>query len=273
MSSISQWCGRFGNNIQQISNAIFYCEENQMTFISPNNDLVNPFVISFGDKYCYPNYFFFHVDSITGQGKAHFACDLEKIRLNRRRICLQYIKDNLKVNKDNINKIDKDTVVIHVRSGDIFIRTNYYCPVVSRYLQNPLKYYLDIIKDFDKVLVLTEDYLNPVLNELNKIDKVEIKICSVEETIEVMLSAANLVSSGISSFPVACALLSDNIENFYCSDFQLDEIISYKDFFDESANIHITKIDEDKYIKSNEWLNTEEQRKLMVEYENAIINL
>lgn len=264
--TIYEWCGRFGNNIQQISNAIFYCEENKMTFISPDNYLINPFVLSFGDKYCPPHYFFFHVNSVTGQGNAHFNCDLEKIRLNRRRICLQYIKDNLKINKNNINKIDKDTVVVHVRSGDIFSKTNYYCPVISRYLQNPLKYYLNIIKDFDRVIVLTEDYQNPVLNELKKIDKVEIKICSIEETIETMLSATNLVSSGVSSFPIACALLSDNIENLYCSNFQLDEIINYKEFFDDNVNIHITNIDEDRYIKSNEWLNTEEQRKLMIEY-------
>lgn len=266
MSSILQWCGRFGNNIQQISNAIYYCEKNNLNFVSPDNDLINTFSIDFGDIYCNTNLFFFHVDSITGQGPAHFECDLEDIRVNRRRICLNYIKDNLKVNKENINKMDNNTIVIHVRGGDIFSRSNYYCPVISRYIQNPLRYYLDIIEDFENVIVLTEDYLNPIINELKKIDKVDMKICSVQETIETMLSATNLSTSGISSFPISCALLSDNIENLYCSDLYLDEIISYKDFFDENVNINITKLDLSKYINYNEWLNNEEQRKLMIDY-------
>jgi len=274
MNSISQWCGRFGNNIQQISNAILYCERNKLKFISPNNDLINEFSISFGSGFCFPNLFFFHVDSITGQGYSHFDIDLAYTRLNRRRVCLNYIRENLKINNDEIKKLDHKTIVIHVRSGDIFNRKNYYCPVVSRYLQNPLYYYLEIIKDFDEVIVLTEDNLNPVLNELNKIDKITIKICSLQETIQIMLSARNLATSGISSFPIACALLSNNIENIYCSNFQLDEIISYKDFFDENVNIHIFEIDENNYIKSNEWLNTDEQRKMMIEYgiKNKITN-
>lgn len=264
--SILMWCGRFGNNIQQISNAIYFSSKNNFTFISPNNEHINSFMIPFGEKLCPSNLFFFHVDSETDQGPAHFGCNLDEIRLIRRKICLEYIKPNLKVNKDNIKKIDKDTIVIHIRSGDIFSRDNYYCPVVSRYLQNPLKYYLDIIKDFEKVIVLTEDHLNPVIPELEKIEKVKIKICNVQETIETMLSATNLATSGISSFPIACALLSDNIENIYCSDLHLNEIISYKDFFDENVNIHITNLNLDRYIKYNEWLNTPEQKKLMVNY-------
>lgn len=267
MYSILQWCGRFGNNIQQISNSILFCELNKLKFSSPDSELIKEFSISFGDQNCQPNLFFFHVDSVTGQGRSHFKIDLDYTRLNRRRVCLEYIAKNLKINWKNVNKIDDETVVIHIRSGDIFSRKNYYCPVVSRYLQNPLSYYLQIIKDFKNVIVLTEDNLNPVIDELRKLNNVSIKICSVVETIEIMLSAKNLVTSGISSFPIACSLLSKNLENLYCSNFQLDEILSYKDIFDERINIHITNIDESKYIKSNEWLNTDEQRQLMIDYQ------
>jgi hypothetical protein len=265
-SSIIQWCGRFGNNIQQISNAIYFCEKNRLNFVSPENDMIHSFNINFDQYYCPPHYYFFHVDSITNQGPAHFICDLENIRLNRRRICLNYIKENLKINNTNVKKIDDNTIIIHVRGGDIFSRSNYYCPVVSRYIQNPLKYYLDIIEKFENVIILTEDYLNPVVSELEKLDNVEVSICSIRETIEILLSARNVATSGVSSFPIACLLLSENIENIYCSDLHLDEIISYKDFFDDKVNIHITNIDLKSYINYNEWLNNENQIKLMIEY-------
>ena len=69
MSSILQWCGRFGNNIQQISNAISYCQENKLNFSSPDNELIKPFNITFNttNNYCYSGLYFFHVPSITGQ--------------------------------------------------------------------------------------------------------------------------------------------------------------------------------------------------------------
>ena len=268
MSSIERWCGRFGNNIQQISNAIFYCQENKLNFNCPDNELIKPFNVSFNtiNKYCYPGLYFFHVPSITGQGGPHFSCDLEKIRNERRNICRKYIYSNLKVNFNNINKLDNDTIVLHIRSGDIFSRENYYCPVVSRYIQNPLRYYLDIIKDYSKVILLTEDDVNPIIKELSKIDKVEVKICSILETIEIMLSSRNIVTSGISSFPIACILLSENIENIYCSNIKLDEILNYKEIVDTNVKIHITEIDMHKYINYNEWLNIDSQRKIMIEY-------
>jgi hypothetical protein len=268
MSSIERWCGRFGNNIQQISNAIFYCQENKLNFISPDNELINTFSVSFNttNNSCHTGLYFFHVPSITGQGGPHFTCDLDKIRKERRNICRKYIYPNLKLNFNNINKLDSDTIVLHIRSGDIFSRENYYCPVVSRYIQNPLRYYLDVIKDYNKVILLTEDYVNPVIKELSKIDKIEVKICSILETIEIMLSSRNIATSGISSFPIACILLSENIENIYCSSIKLDEIINYKEILDTNVKIHITEIDMDRYINYNEWLNIESQRKIMIEY-------
>jgi hypothetical protein len=263
-SSIDHWCGRFGNNIQQLVNGIYYSQENELTFISPDNDLINPFTVSFGDGIAQSNIYFFHVNSVTKQGNANFSCNVSELKKSRREIG-KYIFPNLKVNFNNIKKMDNNTIVIHIRSGDIFTRKNYYCPVVSRYIQNPLKYYTDIIKNFDRCIILTEDYMNPVTSELEKLPNVEVKITSLKETIEIMLSATNLASSGISSFPVACAILSENIENMYTSNIYLDEILNHTDL--NGINVHITNIDFDRYMKNDEWLNNDEQLKLMLEYE------
>lgn len=267
MSSILHWCGRFGNNIQQISNAIFYCKENSLNFKCTNNELVNVFDVMFGEFFCSSKLYFFHIPSKIGTGTPDYKTgNILELYKERREICKNYIYPNLKINFDNIKKMDDHTIVMHIRSGDIFSRRNYYCPVVSNYLQNPLKYYLDIIVNYDKVIVLTEDYGNPIITELSKIDKVEIKILPIVETIELMLSTKNLVTSGVSSFPIACALLSKNIQKVYCSNLYLDEILNYKDLIDTDVDLILTDIDQDEYIKWNQWLNNDEQRQLMLDY-------
>ncbi len=266
-NSIYQWCGRFGNNVQQISNAIFFCKENSLKFQSPDNDLINPFTVSFGEDYCRAGLYFFHVPSKLGSGVPDYTTgDIPLLYKQRRDICREYIYPNLKINFDNIKVLDDDTVVMHIRSGDIFSRRNYYCSVVSNYLQNPLSFYNKIADNYNKVIVLTEDYNNPVISELEKNPKVEIRILSVSETIEVMLSAKNVVTSGVSSFPIACVLLSENIKKLYCSNLYVDEILNPKDLLKTNVDVELITIDTERYIKWNEWLNTDEQRKIMIDY-------
>lgn len=267
MYSILQWCGRFGNNVQQISNAIFYCRENSLNFTSPDNELINPISINFGNNNCHSALYFFHLPSKLGHGLPDFELkSLENLFKQRREICQNYILPQLKINFDNVVDLGEDVVVMHIRSGDIFSRRNYYCPVVSNYLQNPLSYYEKIISDYDKVTVLTEDYNNPVIGELEKNPKVEIKIMGIIETIEVMLSARNIVTSGVSSFAIACALLSNNIRKVYCSNLFVEEILNQRDLIDTDIDVRLINIDIDRYIGWNNWLNSDEQRKLMISY-------
>jgi hypothetical protein len=267
MNSISQWCGRFGNNIQQISNAIYYCRENKLNFTSPDNELINSFSQIFGDNNCHQALYFFHIPSKLGHGKPDFELNnLDNLFKKRREICQKYIYPNLKINFENIIDLPDDTVVMHIRSGDIFSRRDYYCPVVSNYLQNPLSYYTKISKGYNRVIVLTEDYNNPIISELQKNDKFEIKILDITQTIEFMLSAKNIVTSGVSSFAIACVLLSNKIKKVYCSNLVVEEILNQKDLQDTEVEIEIINIDVDRYIQWNNWLNTEEQRKLMIEY-------
>jgi len=267
MSSIYQWCGRFGNNVQQISNAIFFCKENSLNFQSPDNEMINSFSVNFGESFCNPGLYFFHIPSKLGSGRPDYTTgDIPLLYKERREICRQYIYPNLKINFDNIKELDSDTVVMHIRSGDIFSRKNYYCSVVSNYLQNPLSYYTKISENYNKVIVLTEDYNNPVISELEKNPKVEVKILDVKQTVEVMLSAKNVVTSGVSSFPIACMLLSDNIKKLYCSNLYVDEILNYKDLIQTEVDVELITIDIERYINWNNWLNTDEQRQLMIDY-------
>jgi len=265
MTTISHWCGRFGNNIQQLSNAIFFCEKNQIHFKMPKHNLIKNIDIKFGDKEISSNPFFFYDQSITGQGGPHFPADVDLLRKSRKKICLKYIKPFLNVRENE--KLNPDTLVIHIRSGDIFSRENYYCPVVSRYLQAPKAFYEKIIKQYKKTFVVTEeDKKNPVLAELEKNKNVKILTPSLEESIKILLSARNLVTSGVSSFPVACGLLSLNLEKFYATNLFLEEIINYKDLQGSDSEVILEKINLEKYINFNEWLNNTEQTKIMLNY-------
>lgn len=264
MYSINQWCGRFGNNIQQISNAIFYCKENKLVFSSPDNELINSFSVNFGDVISKSGLFYFHIPSAIGNGYPDFVADVDGLRKLRRNICLEYILPNLKINHD-ITPLDDDIVVAHIRGGDVF--KGGYCNVVSNYLQNPLKYYMDIIENYRKVIIITEDYNNPVVSDLSKLEKVEVKITSVKESIETLLSTKNLITSGVSSFGMACALLSKNLKNIHYSNLYLDEVLNHNEFFDEDVSKSFYQIDLDRYINFGTWMNTTEQRKMMINYQ------
>jgi len=91
MYSIRQWCGRFGNNIQQISNSIFYAMENSISFNMIDNQLIKPISLSFGSNVIIPGLYFFHVNSEIGDGKTEFEYNIEKLKKYRRIICRDFI--------------------------------------------------------------------------------------------------------------------------------------------------------------------------------------
>ena len=53
---------------------------------------------------------------------------------------------------------------------------------------------------------------NQILKELDK--HIDFKLCSgkLEDDINILLNAKNLATSGVSAFPIACALMSQKLE-------------------------------------------------------------
>ena len=256
INSISNWSGRFGNNIQQICNGILYSEINNCGFISPDHQYINPiyFNCPLNSSPTSHNVFYYY----SGQYRS-FNIDVDYLINNIRRVCLNYIKPNLKFSVEN--PFDENTLVIHIRSGDIFSQVHLtphdYCP-------NPLYYYLLLIDSFEKIIVVTEsDNYNPIIDELKKIDKVTIQSSTVEEDFSTLMRAKNIASSGTGTFSVAAALCSTNIENFYCSNLYMKSHLN-----PEMLMNHITvkQIDLDNYLKLNTWTNSEEQRKFLLTY-------
>ena len=62
--TISEWMGRLGNNLQQISNAIYYCRDQRYNFHCPGNALIKPFSIEFGRdvELSHPFFYFDHFE-------------------------------------------------------------------------------------------------------------------------------------------------------------------------------------------------------------------
>jgi len=159
---IPRWFGRLGNNIQQISNGIYYCEKNNVKFTSPEHPFINAIELTFGDNEfkiseSSHNWFYF----FEGPDK-DFDADITDLNFKRKEICEKYILPNLKVNHDELDQpIGDDVCVAHIRSGDVYS----HAPHPS-YVQNPLSFYLELYKRFNqKVIFITEDDTIP--NALN----------------------------------------------------------------------------------------------------------
>lgn len=256
INTISSWSGRLGNNIQQICNGILYSELHNCGFISPEHELIKSVYFNCDSKTS-PNSsnVFYYYD---GQYKS-FDINLTYLFSNIRRVCLEYIRPNFKF--EIREPLDEDTLVVHIRSGDIFSQVHTsphdYCP-------NPLYYYLQLIDDYDNIIVVTEpDNYNPVVDELRKNKKVIVQSSSVEKDFGTLLRAKNIASSGTGTFAVAAALCSENIKNFYCSNLYMTSHLN-PEMLVEHMSVHQMELK--NFLQLKTWCNTPEQRQFLLNY-------
>ena len=253
---ISYWYGRLGNNIQQCAVATIVAELLQNSFEAIDHELISPEKEVFGDS----------LEELSGRWffwdgpEKEVSLPVDYINKNMRRICRDHILSRLRI--PECPQVSDDTIVIHIRSGDIFDQVFSGGHI---YVPNPLHYYLLLIEKFDRAIIVTEpDTNNPVVEALRQHKKVIMQSRSVEEDFGCLLAAKNLASSGIGTFCLAAALCSQNIENFYCSDLMLSEHLNYGMLLDSDVKVSVLKLR--NYFVSGEWQNTEEQRKFILEY-------
>jgi hypothetical protein len=257
INTVSHWYGRLGNNIQQVCNGIIFSLIRGDGFISPQHELINAICIDIeGKSPVTPNRFFHYNTS-----NKDFVVNLEYLYSNIGKVAKKYITPNLKLNVES--PFDGNTLVIHIRSGDIFAHEH---NPPHPYVPNPLIYYKNLIESFEKIIVVTEnDDYNPLIPELKKYKNVTIQSSSISEDFSTLMRAKNLASSGIGTFAVAAALCSLNIKNFYCSDLYLDEHLN-PEMLIKTDNIVVNMMKLKNYIKTREWTNSSEQRKFILEY-------
>ena len=104
---------------------------------------------------------------------------------------------------------------------------------------------------YKKVIIVTEkDLKNPIINKLSMSYDIEIQSSSLENDFNTLLNAQNLASSGISTFPIAAALCSKNLKNFYHSSLINRKHLNPELLKHTDAEIHNVKIKNLKLAKS-----------------------
>ena len=185
---------------------------------------------------------FFHTESF----------DYLMLNRGRREILKNYILPHIKcVDGENVND---NTLVIHIRSGDIFGGWTH-----KNYVQPPLSFYKKIINEseYSDILIVTQpDKKNPCIGGLLSWNSnIKIQCGTLREDVSAILKAKNLVI-GFGTFGWMLSMLSDRIDNLYCPTVCTDLF----DSFYHVPPFNIKRHDFKEYIKMGDWKNTESQR-------------
>jgi len=272
--TVSHWSGQFGNNIQQVANAIMLAEHKKTNFEQTlDHEIIKKFKISFGEQEqdsITPGRFFawqqwYNSTTDVFEGGNEIGLSREYLYANMRRVCKDYISPNLNVEVGD--PFDDDTIVIHLRSGDLYHKI--FEPPTN-YIPNPLVFYLSLIESFKNTIIVTQpDNNNPLISELEKIDKIKIQHLSNSEDISTFMRSKHVGLSGVGTFAMASALCSSNVTDIYTTDLLLTENLNHSIFYSTDVKVHEMELD--NYIKIHPhegggWYNTEEQRKFIVKY-------
>lgn len=266
--NISEWYGRFGNNVNQLIHAYLLSEK-------------------FGCEFCYPKHPYFkakdwgtyasHVKKWCGIPYFHADETLFSRTAFEEKYFTVSINDERRICRDKIAKeiisipdydIPEDVIVFNIRTGDCFLSDgNNPHPY---FLQPPLAFYNAVIEkesitDLSKVWIVTnnETPRNPV------IDKLEQMGCRLfEETLAwcaTLLSNARVGTLCRSSFSKFCFFFSNKIKKLYVPDYYFEE-----DNMQELTDINLFKVNLPNYIEQGTWKASQKQLSTMINYESNI---
>ena len=229
---------RFGNELVRFNKLIFYAELIGVKKIILNSDnnlyIKNTIhdekynltieVRNYADIYNY-NY----------QDYQNMILHMENPMFNQMYTCSNYFPNlffiffNLKVENrfgvikneilNNLPKvkINENDLYIHIRGGDIFKDNATNSGYASSYAQFPLCFYTKIIDEnkFNKIYIISEDKLNPIVNKLlEKYKNVIYNNNTLEQDISYLSHAYNIVGS-VSSFIISIIKLNSNLKFYW----------------------------------------------------------
>lgn len=183
-------------------------------------------------------------------------------RVNPRKV-LRSLRPLINLNL-NATAYQKQDLVIHIRSGDIFITPH------PGYGQPPLAFYQKVVrsKQWNTVRVVFEDRLNPVITPLldwlpHHCGQVEVVSGNLKDDLEVLLRA-RAIACGRGTFIRGISALSRNLKKVY---HWHDE--SFNAWGNRRLKVFRVVDGAGTYIKAicqGNWQNTTEQQQLMVTY-------
>lgn len=166
----------------------------------------------------------------------------------------KYIKNIIKFNLENIEMNNND-LFIHIRSGDLFSNVHPH----RAYVQPPMFYYKKIIERYDKINIIYEDDKNPCVNELGKLDNVNMMSVDLENTFREFMKAKYL-AIGFGTFGLLLYIMNPNLEKLYMPEYVYNEMPK------GDYDLNLELIDLPNYIKCGEWNCSKEQLELMINY-------
>ena len=206
----------FGNQIAAVNKMIFYCEiihckklilpvENRIYINHTLLDKEYNLQIEVAQES-------FQADLITDIS-FEFFYDFYNLKIENR---IGILKNEIVNNLPKVN-VNKNDLIIHIRSGDIFQHKGEtdYAP---DYSQPPLCFYQKILEQFkfsDIYIIAEDNTFNPVIEELKKkYPKIKYNQNSLEIDLSYLIYGYNIVGS-ISSFLISSIKLNDNIKFFW----------------------------------------------------------
>ena len=269
---IDGWYGRLGNNIQQIGNALMLCElVGYKGVIIPAHSCLDFSYIPLQASPC-------DLDSsidVKQSNFFHWKEGTEKTIL----LPYRYIKDNMVrvlqcyllplINLDCLDIKSFDGLTIHMRGGDVFSKPPGSL-MYSSYIQNPLIYYKDLIRQYQRCRIITEPRweTNPVINSLLKDHpNLIIQSSTVWNDFLTLMNSEVIATSGVGTFAIAAALLNKRLQKLHHSDLYLDEHLNPEFLESKFSSVEILKMNLPGYIQIGKWYNTDSQRLFMLSYQ------
>jgi len=249
MLRIDGWFGRFGNNILQVVNCLFYAEQRNYTAIMfPPHPFFTQCIIQLNGRAVSQNhpvsnsFYFLHEIGLRYPSPGEM-----------RRLAQTYILPIFAIRPPP----SQLKTYIHLRGGDVFGGNH----IPNEYVQPPLDYYIRAVGTGNVTGMVYEDRSNPCVDKLlNNTSIVSRKTRSLEGDISELLSAEVLVC-GFGTFAFAIYLLSARIREIYIP---ADYVNKYLTGDWGDVKVHLCTFP--GYIHFGGWKNTPEQRQLMTEY-------
>lgn len=241
---------RLGNALIQLRNAIHVGLFYNYNVILPKHNLLNTTYIVLNknigpeaDKMTDYHHFFYR-DRIENIDKTLFQINHNRVREIMKEIFV--IKD--------ISPLGSSDLVIHIRSGDLFIGNRPH----PNYLSPPLSFYTDILNTntYENIYMIAEDRGNPCIDRLLELyPNIVFKVQTLREDIAIILGATNIIMS-IGTFIPQLLELSDNIKMVYKANYSHGIT---------SCETRVTDLRDYAKIMLP-WKNTPEQRATMLTY-------
>ena len=169
--------GRFGNFLMRLKNCIHIALFYNFNVILPKHNFVNTTYIVINKNITLENDKIIDSNNFFYRNKIN-NIDIKLFNINEDKV--KTIIKNILLFPTNLTPLGINDLVIHIRSGDLFIKSVPH----PRYLTPPISYYKNIIdqnKNYENIYIIAEDCINPCINKLLEIyPTIKFKIQSLQ---------------------------------------------------------------------------------------------